>query len=68
MEKGVGDEKDDNNENKEEEKKAEYPDVTPPDDMDKGLGDKKIEKTTELTRKKKQNAQMSLLLMIWRKV
>ena len=40
MEEGVGDEKDDNNENNEVEKEAECPDVTPPDDMEEGVSDR----------------------------
>ena len=42
MEEGVGDEKDDKNENNDEGKEAECPDVTPPDDMEERVGKKMI--------------------------
>ena len=41
MEEGVGDEKDDKNEIIDEEKEAECPYVTPLDDMEEGVGEKK---------------------------
>ena len=68
MEEGVGDEKDDNTEILDEKKKAKDPDVTPPVDMEEGVDDDKMTVLKYLMREKRQNAQMSLLLMIWRKV
>ena len=49
-------------------KEAECPDGTPPDDMEEGVSEKKVDKNEKLMREKRQNAQMTLLLMIWRKV
>ena len=68
MEEGVGDEKDDKNERIYAEKEEKCPDVTLPDDMEKGVGDEKYDKNDILDDEKRQNAQITLLLMIWRKV
>ena len=39
MEKGVGERRDDKNEKTDEEKEAECPDETPPDDMEEGVSE-----------------------------
>ena len=41
MEKGVSERKNDKNEKNDEEKEAECPDDTPPDDMEEGVSEKK---------------------------
>ena len=38
MDGSVGEEKDDNDENNDDEKEAEFPDLTPPVDMEEGVG------------------------------
>ena len=48
MEEGVGDVKDDKNENNYEVKEAECPYVTPPDDMEEGVGFKKYDKNDRI--------------------
>ena len=68
MEEGVGDEKDDKNERINEVKEAEFPDGTPPNDMEEGVCEKNMTRMKKWMREKRQNAQMELLLMIWRKV
>ena len=64
MEEGVGDEKDDNTERLDEGKEAKCPDATPPIDMEEGVGYGKMTILKDLMMKKRQNAQMSLLLLI----
>ena len=66
MEVGVGDKKDDNNDRLDDEKEAACPDDTPPDDMEVGLGDEKMTRMIYLMMKKRQHAQITLILMIWR--
>ena len=56
------------NERLDDEKEAACPDDTPPDDMEEGVGDEKMTIMKESMREKRQNAQMALLLMMWRKV
>ena len=48
MEKGVGDENDDNTEILDEEKEAKVPDVTPPIDMEEGVGNEKYDNTERI--------------------
>ena len=47
---------------------AACPDGTPPDNMEEGVSEKNMTRMKEFMRKKRQNALMSLFLMIWRKV
>ena len=68
MEEGVSDRKYDKNEINDEEKEAECPYDNPKIDMEKGVSERKNDKNEKPRRKKRQNAQMTLLLMIWRKV
>ena len=68
MEKGVGDEKYDKIDRIDDEKEAECPDMTPPGDTEEGVGDEHDDKNEGNYEKKRQNARMSLLLMIRRKV
>ena len=42
MKEGVGEKKDDKNVIIDEEKEASFPDGTPPDDMEEGVGEKKM--------------------------
>ena len=51
-----------------ERKEVECPDDTPPDDMEEVVSEIKDDKNEKTMRKKRQNAQMALLLMIWRKL
>ena len=67
-EKGVNDRKDGNNEKNDEEKEAECPDDTPPVDMEEGVSDIKNDDNEKMMRKRGQNAQITLPLLIWRKV
>ena len=62
MEEIVNDRKDDKNEEIDEEKEAEFPDYTSPVEIEN------MTRMEILTRKKMQNATMTLLLLIWRKV
>ena len=66
MDQGVITTKDDKNDKFHEEKDEKYPDVPSPVDMEEG--DEKMTILKDLMRKKRQKAQMSLLLLIWRKV
>ena len=66
MEEGVSERTDDKNNY--EEKEAEFPNGTPPDNMEEGVSEKKMTGIKKLMREKRQNSQMALLLMIWRKV
>ena len=59
---------DDKNVRIDEEKVAACPDGTPPDDMEEGVSEKNMTRMKDFMGKKRQNALMSLLLMIWRKV
>ena len=47
-------------------KKAACPDNSPPDDMVAVVGHEKMTRMIDLRMKKRQHAQMTLLLMIWR--
>ena len=51
-----------------EEKVAACPDVNSPNDMEEGVSEKKMTITKDFMGKKRQNAQMSLLMMIRRMV
>ena len=51
-----------------EEKEAEFPYYTSPFDMQEGVNDIRDEKNEKTTRKKRQNDQMTLPLLICRKV
>ena len=68
MEECVGDEKDDNNNIIHDEIEVTCLDVTPPDSMDRGAAEEKDDYDDKMMMKKRQNAQFSLLLLIWRKV
>ena len=68
MEEGVSERKDDKNGKIDEGKNAECPNDTPPKDMEEGVSERKDDKNEKLTSEKRQNSQMTLLLMIWRKV
>ena len=68
MQEGVSERIDDKNEKKVEGKEAECPDCTPPDDMEEGASEKKDDRNEKMVREKRQNSQMTLLLMIWRQV
>ena len=50
------------------EKEAEGLDDTYPDDMEEGINDRKYEKNEKMMRENRQNAHMTLPLLIWRKV
>ena len=65
MEECVGDEK---RKKIDDEIEATCPDVTPPDIMDGGVGEENMTMMKLMMMKKRQNAQISLLLLIWRKV
>ena len=58
MEEGISEIKYDMSEKNDEGKKGKFPDGTSPDDMEEGVSERKDDK----------NAQMALLLMIWRKL
>ena len=66
--KGLNDRKDGKNKKYDEGKEAKCPDETPPDDMEKGVSERKNYKNEKLMRETRQNYQMALLLVIWRKV
>ena len=63
----VNDRKDGKKKN-DEEKETKCPNDTPPVDMEKGVSERKNDKNEKLMSEKRQNAQMALLLMVWRKV
>ena len=67
MEEGVSDRKITGMKN-DEEKEAECPDDTPSVDMEEAVSERKYDKNERMMRKKRHNAQMTLLLLIWRKV
>ena len=68
MEVGVSDRKDDKNEKNDEEKEAELPDDTTPVDMEEGVSERKDDNNERMIKKKRKNAHMKLVLLIWRKV
>ena len=68
MEEGVNDINDDNNEKYDYEKEAECPYDTSPIDTEKRVRNINDDKNEKMMRKKRQNAQMTLLLFRWRKV
>ena len=68
MEKVVNYINDDKNEKNDEEKEAESPDDTSPVEMKEGVNDRKDDRNEKMTWKKRQNPQMTLPLLILRKV
>ena len=64
MEVGVGDKKNDKNDRFDDEKYPACQYDTTPDDMEVGVGDKKMTRMIDLMMKKRQHAQMTLLLLI----
>ena len=68
MEDSVSDRKYDKNERNDEGKEAECLDDTSPVDIGEVVSDNKGENNEKMTSKKRQNAQMILPLLIWRKV
>ena len=69
MDEGVSERKDVKNENNNEEKiEATCLDETPPVDMEEGVSERKYDRNEIMTRKKRQNSHMKLVLLIWRKV
>ena len=68
MEEGVNDIKYDQNFKYHKEKEEEFPDDTSPVDTEEGVSDRKDDNNEKITREKRQNAQMTLPLLIWRKV
>ena len=67
MEEGVSDRKMTRIKN-DEEKEAECPDDTPPVDMGGGVSGRTNDKNKKMMREERQNAQMTLPLLICRKV
>ena len=65
---GVNDRKSDKNEKKVEGKEAEFPDDTPPVDTEEGVSGRKYDKNEKLMKEKRQTPEMTLPLLIWRKV
>ena len=68
MEEGVSDRKNDRNIKNYGEKEAEFPDGNSPVYMEEGVSDRKMTRMKKLIRGKRQNAQMTVPLLIWRKV
>ena len=64
----VNDRKYNKNEKYGKEKEPECPDETSPVDMEEGVSDRKYDKNENTMRKKRQNSQMTILLLICRKV
>ena len=68
MQEGVRDIKYDKNKINDEGKESGYPDDTPPVNMEEGVSNRKDENNKKLKRGKRQSSQMTLPLLIWRKV
>ena len=68
MGEGVSETRDDRNEKNYEEQDEKYPDVPSPDDMEEGVSETKDDKNENFNEEKMQNSQISVLLVIWRKV
>ena len=67
-EKGINYRKDVKNKKNDEVNEAEFPDGTPPDDIEEDVCEKNMTRIKKLLTEKRQNDHMALLLMIWRKV
>ena len=68
MEEGENDRNYGKNEKNDEEKEAECLDDTSPVDMEEGVSDKNMTRMRKMMRKKRQNDQMALPLLILRKM